>query len=128
MRKSTAGSVIAVVVNATPVVREAYRIGVSGDGFWEEIINTDAETYGGGNIGNLGGQEAAHTPWQGKSHSLLLRLPPLAVVAFKRRIAVHNLESSPAEPEVSYAPPTEASLEVAKENGVQTQAAEKVSK
>ncbi len=53
MRKSSHGEIIAFVVNATPVVREAYRIGVSGEGFYEEILNTDAETYGGANIGNL---------------------------------------------------------------------------
>jgi 1,4-alpha-glucan branching enzyme len=86
LRKSRGGDLIAVVVNATPVIREAYRVGVSGDGWWEEIINTDAQTYGGSNVGNFGGQHAEPTPWQGKSHSLLLRLPPLAVVAFKRHV------------------------------------------
>ena len=84
MRKSRTGDIIAFVINATPVVREAYRVGVNGDGWWEEIINTDSETYGGSNVGNFGGQNAAHEPWQGQSHSLLLRLPPLAVVGLKR--------------------------------------------
>jgi 1,4-alpha-glucan branching enzyme len=85
MRKSREGQSMAFVVNATPVVREAYRVGVNGDGWWEEVINTDAQTYGGGNVGNFGGQRAEAVPWQGKSHSLLLRLPPLAVVGLKRR-------------------------------------------
>jgi 1,4-alpha-glucan branching enzyme len=85
LRKSRGGDVIAMVVNATPVVREAYRVGVTGHGWWEEIINTDAQTYGGSNVGNFGGQNAEPTPWQGKSHSLLLRLPPLSLIAFKRR-------------------------------------------
>ncbi len=85
MRKSRAGERIAFIVNATPVVREAYRVGVNGEGWWEELINTDAETYGGSNVGNFGGQYAEPIPWQGKSHSLLLRLPPLAMVGFKRR-------------------------------------------
>jgi 1,4-alpha-glucan branching enzyme len=85
LRKSRSGDMIAFAVNATPVVREAYRVGVNGDGWWEEIINTDAGTYGGSNIGNYGGQIADTIPWQGKSHSLVLRLPPLAVVAFKRQ-------------------------------------------
>jgi len=90
LRKSRGGDAIAFVVNATPVVREAYRVGVNGDGWWEEVINTDAQTYGGSNVGNFGGQHAEPTPWQGKSHSLLLRLPPLAVVAFKRHAAQAN--------------------------------------
>ena len=83
-RKSRAGDILVFVVNATPVPREAYRVGVNGDGFYEEILNSDAQTYGGSNVGNLGGLSAAPIPWQGKSHSLLLRLPPLAVIGFKR--------------------------------------------
>ena len=85
MRKSRTGDTIAFVINATPMIREAYRVGVNGEGWWEEIINTDAETYGGSNVGNFGGQYAEHVAWQGKSHSLLLRLPPLAVVGFRHR-------------------------------------------
>jgi 1,4-alpha-glucan branching enzyme len=84
-RKSRAGAVLVFVVNATPVVREAYRVGVGGEGFYKEILNTDAQTYGGTNIGNMGGLFADPIPWQGKSHSILLRLPPLAVVGFKRQ-------------------------------------------
>jgi 1,4-alpha-glucan branching enzyme len=86
LRKSSAGESIAFVINATPIVREAYRVGVNGDGWWDEILNTDAQTYGGSGAGNFGGQFAEETPWQGKSHSLLLRLPPLSVVGFKRKV------------------------------------------
>jgi 1,4-alpha-glucan branching enzyme len=84
LRKSRTGEMLVFVINATPVPRDAYRIGVEGDGWYQEILNTDAQTYGGGDIGNYGGQHAEGMAWQGKSHSLLLRLPPLAVVGFKR--------------------------------------------
>ncbi len=84
-RKSLSGDVLVFVVNATPVVREGYRVGVNGEGFYEEIINTDAQTYGGGNVGNFGGVWAEPIAWQGKSHSIVLRLPPLALNGFKRR-------------------------------------------
>ena len=80
----TSGDLLVFAINATPVPREAYRIGVSGDGWYQEILNTDAQTYGGSDLGNYGGQQAEALPWQGKSHSLLLRLPHLAVVGFKR--------------------------------------------
>jgi len=83
MRRSIAGEVIVFAVNATPLVREGYRLGVPGGGFYREIINTDAETYGGSNVGNMGGFEAEDFPWQGRTHSLLVSLPPLATVAFK---------------------------------------------
>ena len=83
LRKSRAGDALVFVVNATPVVREGYRIGVPQAGWYEELLNTDAVHYGGANHGNFGGMHAEATPWQGKSHSLMLRLPPLAVVGFK---------------------------------------------
>ncbi len=85
MRKSRDGDVIIFVVNATPVPREGYRVGVHSGGFYEEVLNTDAQTYGGGNLGNLGGMHADAISWQGKSHSLVLRLPPLSTVGFKWR-------------------------------------------
>ncbi|MEI8292618.1 MAG: 1,4-alpha-glucan branching protein GlgB [bacterium] len=86
LRKSRSGQKILFVVNATPVVRHAYRVGVPEPGFYEEILNTDSETYGGGNVGNYGGVEAhSDWSWQGRPHSLEINLPPLAVVAFKRR-------------------------------------------
>jgi 1,4-alpha-glucan branching enzyme len=72
-----------VILNATPVVREGYRIGVPQPGFYSEILNTDAATYGGSNVGNLGGQNASNQPSQGRAHSLCLTLPPLAAVFLK---------------------------------------------
>src|SRR5437867_1812909 len=58
LRKSRAGEMIAFVVNATPVAHHNYRLGIPESGFYREIINTDAETYGGSNIGNYGGVES----------------------------------------------------------------------
>jgi 1,4-alpha-glucan branching enzyme len=69
-------------VNATPVVRGGYRIGVPRPGVYREILNTDAEVYGGGNVGNLDGVRSEPVPWQGREHSIRIELPPLAVVAF----------------------------------------------
>ena len=86
MRKSCSGERIVFVVNATPVVREGYRVGVPQPGFYEEILNTDAETYGGSNVGNYGGVEAhEYWNWQNQPHSIEINLPPLSVIAFKLR-------------------------------------------
>ena len=86
MRKSRTGESILFVVNATPVVRGGYRVGVPRTGFYEEILNTDAETYGGGNVGNYGGVPAHEDwSWQNQPHSIEINIPPLSVVAFKRR-------------------------------------------
>jgi 1,4-alpha-glucan branching enzyme len=75
--------VVAFVVNATPIVRYDYRLGVPDSGFYRELINTDAETYGGSNVGNLGGVQTQDVPWMGCEQSVLIHLPPLATVAFK---------------------------------------------
>jgi 1,4-alpha-glucan branching enzyme len=83
LRKSRSGDMIAFVVNATPVVHHNYRLGVPEAGFWREIINTDAETYGGSNVGNCGGVQSEDRQWMGREHSILIQLPPLAVVGFK---------------------------------------------
>jgi 1,4-alpha-glucan branching enzyme len=86
MRKSRTGESILFVVNATPVVRGGYRVGVPRSGFYEEILNTDADIYGGSNVGNYGGVQAhEHWSWQDQPHSIEIDIPPLSVVAFKRR-------------------------------------------
>ena len=86
MRKSRSGERILFVVNATPIVRGGYRVGVPQPGFYEEILNTDAETYGGSNAGNFGGVQAHEDwSWQNQPHSIEINLPPLSVIAFKRQ-------------------------------------------
>ncbi len=83
LRRSREGDVLVFIINATPMVRHDYRLGVPETGFYREIINTDAETYGGSNVGNMGGVASEAWAWQGREHSLLIQLPPLATVAFK---------------------------------------------
>jgi 1,4-alpha-glucan branching enzyme len=64
------------------VVRGGYRLGVPRAGFYREILNTDAEAYGGGNVGNTGALSSEPIPWQGREHSIQIELPPLAIVGF----------------------------------------------
>ncbi len=83
LRRSRAGEILVFVINATPIVRYNYRLGVPNEGFYREIINTDGETYGGSNVGNLGGLDGEAVEWQGRTHSIVVNLPPLALLAFK---------------------------------------------
>ena len=76
---------LVVVVNATPVVREAYLIGVPQPGFYAEILNTDAAVYGGSNVGNLGGLRANPIPHMNHPFSIPLTLPPLAAIFLKHQ-------------------------------------------
>jgi 1,4-alpha-glucan branching enzyme len=75
---------IVVVCNFTPVPRENYRVGVSRAGYYAEILNSDAEIYGGTNIGNDGGTYSENVAAHGQNISLELTLPPLAVIVLKR--------------------------------------------
>lgn len=74
---------IVVISNFTPVPREGYRIGVPRPGYYGEILNSDAEYYWGGNMGNGGGRATAEIPMHGHSQSLSLTLPPLATIMLK---------------------------------------------
>jgi 1,4-alpha-glucan branching enzyme len=83
-RGKTQGEPVVVAFNFTPVVRENYRIGVPGRGFWKEILNSDAAEYGGSGVGNQGGVDAVPIPMHGRTHSLTLTLPPLGVLFLQR--------------------------------------------
>jgi 1,4-alpha-glucan branching enzyme len=74
---------ILVVCNFTPVPRYNYHLGVPSAGYWKEILNSDAQIYGGSGHGNFGGVEASPIPSHGKSCSLSVTLPPLGVIFFK---------------------------------------------
>jgi 1,4-alpha-glucan branching enzyme len=66
-----------VVVNFTPVPRAGYRIGVPRGGTYVERLNSDAEAYGGSNVGNGGRVVALDEPRHDHPHTLSLTVPPL---------------------------------------------------
>jgi 1,4-alpha-glucan branching enzyme len=72
-----------VVMNMTPMPRHGYRIGLQGDeavAGWTEIFNSDAEVYGGSNLGNPGEH---HCDGDADQRGLTLTLPPLSVIIFR---------------------------------------------
>jgi 1,4-alpha-glucan branching enzyme len=73
------------VLNATPVVREAYRIGVPEPGVWHERLNSDSDAYGGSNVGNEGGVHSEPTPMHGYQQSVTLALPPLGALVLEQQ-------------------------------------------
>jgi len=78
------GEEVAIVLNCTPVLRTDYPVGLPGGGFWREILNSDAEIYGGSGAGNLGGIEAEEEPAGPWLWSARLTLPPLGALFLKR--------------------------------------------
>jgi 1,4-alpha-glucan branching enzyme len=75
--------IILIACNCTPVPRYNYNVGVPRRGFWKEVLNSDAEMYGGSGCGNFGGIQAVKKPAHGRTHSLYLTLPPLGILFFK---------------------------------------------
>ena len=71
------------VFNHTPITRYNYRVGVPREGWWEEVLNSDAEPYAGSGLGNEGGREAHPLPNHHHPWSVSLLLPPLSCVLLK---------------------------------------------
>jgi 1,4-alpha-glucan branching enzyme len=76
------GAALACVANFSGEPHREYRIGLPRPGFWREVLNSDAEGYGGSGVGNLGGVEAVAEPWHGQPYSATVAAPPLATVWF----------------------------------------------
>jgi 1,4-alpha-glucan branching enzyme len=84
IRRSQDGAqFVLAVLNFTPVPRHGYRIGVPVAGAYAELLNSDAEAYAGGNIGNGGAVSTERIAAHGRSDSLRLTLPPLGCLVLK---------------------------------------------
>ncbi len=76
-------SQLIVILNLTPVLRTNYRIGLPHGGFWREVLNSDAEAYGGSNQGNFGGVQAKEYNIHHQPFSAEFTLPPVSVIVFQ---------------------------------------------
>ncbi|MBD3624279.1 MAG: 1,4-alpha-glucan branching protein GlgB [Rhodobacteraceae bacterium] len=72
-----------VICNFTPVERRDRLCGLPRPGQWDEVLNTDAGLYGGGNRGNMGGVVAEAKPAHGQPASATVTLPPLSTVILR---------------------------------------------
>ncbi|MEO1517410.1 MAG: 1,4-alpha-glucan branching protein GlgB [Bacteroidota bacterium] len=83
MRKGNArDKAVLIICNFTPVIREDYKLGTDKRGSWKELLNSDAEKYGGSGISNTGTlkTQKEKDKWHGRDYSLTLTLPPMGVV------------------------------------------------
>ncbi|WP_221348108.1 alpha amylase C-terminal domain-containing protein, partial [Streptomyces beigongshangae] len=81
LRHAADGSPLLAVSNFAPVVRHEYRLGVPDDvSAWHEVLNTDAERYGGSGVGNADPLKPDDLAWHGHPASIRLTLPPLSTV------------------------------------------------
>jgi 1,4-alpha-glucan branching enzyme len=80
VRWSRDQSPLVAVTNFAAVPHEGYRLALPRAGAWLEVLNTDAEVYGGSGVGNLGQVTADGEPLHGQPASALVRVPPLGTL------------------------------------------------
>ncbi len=76
---------ILTVCNFTPVVRNAYDVGVPYNGTWEEMLNSDGDKYGGSGVGNGGKATTVEKDTQGRPYALSLTIPPLGILFYRQK-------------------------------------------
>lgn len=71
-----------IVCNFTPVVREKRMIGVPFKGKFKEILNSDAEKYGGSGYVNPRMKQSKALPADGYDNSIEITIPPMGCAIF----------------------------------------------
>ncbi|MGI9022650.1 MAG: 1,4-alpha-glucan branching protein GlgB [Acidimicrobiales bacterium] len=80
-RFSADGSRILVcIANLSAAHQGGYRIGVPRPGTWEQVLDTSSSAFGGVGPDTVDDRTAEPVPWHGLEQSVMLDLPPLAVV------------------------------------------------
>lgn len=74
---------VVVVCNFAPVERDGWRVGLPAGGRLVQMLNSDAEIYGGGGRGIVDSVPVEAVAWNGRAHSAVFSLPPLATLIFK---------------------------------------------
>ncbi len=72
-----------VVLNATPVWRAGYRVGVPHLAQYQTLLDTDDCAFGGQGLRTQGAVQAEDAPLHGRRYSIALDLPPLSVLLLK---------------------------------------------
>ena len=75
-----AGPPLVCIANLSPTPRHDHLVGLPIAGRWREVLNTDADAYGGSGVGNLGAVVADGPSAHGQPTSACVSLPPLAVL------------------------------------------------
>ncbi len=80
VRSGPGDSLLACIANFSGGPHEGYRLGLPRPGRWSEVLNTDAESYAGSGVGNLGAVYTEPQPHHGMTQSVRLRVPPLGTL------------------------------------------------
>jgi 1,4-alpha-glucan branching enzyme len=85
--RSEDSGLVLVICNFAPVPRDDVAVPVPMEGCWRELLNSDAEEYGGGGMGNMGRVSVGEARRGGEPRLAHVVVPPLAVVVLKHEPA-----------------------------------------
>jgi 1,4-alpha-glucan branching enzyme len=77
VRQDSEGNQVVAVINFSGSPHHNFVLGLPAAGHWEEILNTDATSFGGSGVGNFGLVQASGGPSNGQPHSAVISVPPL---------------------------------------------------
>jgi len=84
LRRSDGEPDLVCVTNFASVPHDSYRLGLPSGGLWQEVLNTDAASYGGSGVGNLGSVLAVEGEHGSMPARADLVVPPLATVWLRK--------------------------------------------
>lgn len=76
---------VLIILNLTPVPRNAWRVGLPNSGNWKLLLNSDDQSFWGSAYSSQNKIQSEFISWHGKKYSALVDLPPLAGLIFKRQ-------------------------------------------
>ena len=77
VRRDSKGDSLVAVINFSGSPHHDFVLGLPESGEWEEILNTDSESFGGSGVGNFGLVRALGDQAHGQPHSAVISVPPL---------------------------------------------------
>ncbi len=78
--------ILFILLNFTPQSYRGYRVGIPDSGRWDCIFNSDDLRFGGSGFPVDTKYETQNVPWQYRSFSLSVNVPPLGALILKQKI------------------------------------------
>ncbi|WP_317163657.1 1,4-alpha-glucan branching protein GlgB [Mucilaginibacter aquatilis] len=80
-----AGNDVVVMLNMTPLVHYDFRVGVTQQGEWREVFNSDDKNFWGTGVNNPYPLKSQNKKWHGQENSIEITIPPLSAVVFAQK-------------------------------------------
>lgn len=82
-RKSADGKELVILLNFLPVRRDSFLLAVPEAGVWEEVFNSDAESYGGEGLLNSEKLRTEPCLLRGYGKAIRVNVPPMSAMIFR---------------------------------------------